>query len=142
VKTARNSTKTRKTPEGYMTLTVTAKNSKTALSLLNGVVRVSDEAIRLREQETYRQRVALLLDMANESVRPSEKAAISSAIERDFARYVSSLSSTSYAFQYVVPPRLEPAPRYVNSIVVLFFCTVVGVVVLVGVAAIRARLRQ
>jgi len=142
VKLARKSAKTRKTPEGYMTLTVTARDSKTALSLLNGVVRVSDEAIRRREQDTYRQRVELLLDMANKSQRPNEQAAISSAIERDFARYVSSLSSTHYSFQYVVAPRPEPSPRYVNSIKVFALCMVLGGLLLLGAVAIRARLRQ
>lgn len=142
VKSARKAISTRKTPEGYITLTVTAKQSNVALALLHGVVRASDEAIRRREQDTYRQRVDLLLEMANESKRPNEQAAISSAIDRDFAKYVSSLSSSAYSFQYVVAPRLEPSPRYVNPIIVLILCTVIGGVVLLGIAAVRARLRQ
>jgi LPS O-antigen subunit length determinant protein (WzzB/FepE family) len=142
VRSVRKSIETRKTPEGYVTITVFAKAPEESKMILEGVVRASDEMIRVRERATYSERVSVLLSMSEESVRPNERVAISNAIDRDFARYVNSLGSEAFAYQYVVPPRVEPQPRYVNGLLVFVGCSAIVSFGFAAFVLLRVRLRR
>jgi hypothetical protein len=140
VRRVRKSIETRKTPEGYVAITVSASNAEEAKLLLDGLVKASDEMIRIRERAIYSERVSVLLTMSEKSVRPNERIAISNAIDRDFARYVNSLGSDAFAYQYVVLPRVESQPRYANLVLVFIACAFVVTFALVVFVTLRVRL--
>lgn len=142
VRKVRRSIETKKTPEGYVAITVSAGDQEEAKALLELAVNTSDDMIRTRERAAYSERVSVLLSMAEKSIRPTERAAIGNAIDRDFARYVSSLGSEAFSYQYVVSPRAEAQPRYVNGVLVLIACSIISAFALVTLTLLRVRLQR
>ena len=104
VRIAQKRIEVKKTPEGYLAITLTGAQPYGKVELVRALIARADAAVRERAIADYRGRIATYQRLIDAEQRPAERAILVALVAREYTTYASAQSGRVFAFDYVDAP--------------------------------------
>lgn len=120
--------KVKKTPEGYLEVSIITPTASASASIVDSLVRQADEMVRQRAKMNYTDRISMFRTLLDRESRTDDRLALTDLLRNEYQTFVAAQSNSSFSYSYIDPPT-NPIRVYSTS---LFVFLIVAVVATIG----------